>query len=127
MIHVVMLHRQRDDPVDDIYKINEELEAYNWDCKRLQVIAANKHRFDIPRDEDPVGAYPQNLEPKGVKVFAISGVSGAGIKELVLCKWSVETTGTGSPITFEQEYFPEEELIPYWFIKYTVEKKMVCM
>lgn len=36
------------DPVDDIYKINEELKAYNPRMATLpQVIAANKIRCDL--------------------------------------------------------------------------------
>ena len=44
MIHVVdAASSEGRDPVDDIYKINEELEAYNPEiAKRPQVIAANK-------------------------------------------------------------------------------------
>ena len=44
MIHVVdAAGTEGRDPIDDIYKINAELEAYNPEiAKRPQVIAANK-------------------------------------------------------------------------------------
>ena len=56
MIHVVdAASSEGRDPVDDIYKINEELEAYNPEiAKRPQVIAANKTDLIYSEDEDPV-------------------------------------------------------------------------
>ena len=43
------------DPIDDINKINAELEAYNPELiKRPQVIAANKTDLIFAGDEDPV-------------------------------------------------------------------------
>ena len=54
------------DPVDDIYKINEELEAYNPEiAQRPQVIAANKTDLIYSEDEDPVERIRAEFEPKG--------------------------------------------------------------
>ena len=124
MIHVVdAASSEGRDPVDDIYKINEELEAYNPEiAKRPQVIAANKTDLIYSEDEDPVERIRAEFEPKGVKVFAISGVSGAGIKELLYYVNDQLKQLEQSPITFEQEYFPEEELI-HIDLPYTVEKE----
>ncbi len=49
MIHIVdAASTEGRDPVDDVYKINKELEAYNPDiAARPQVIAANKDRCDL--------------------------------------------------------------------------------
>ena len=49
MIHVVdAAGTEGRDPVDDIYKINDELEAYNPEiAQRPQVIAANKIGSDL--------------------------------------------------------------------------------
>ena len=108
---------------DDIYKINAELEAYNPEiAKRPQVIAANKTDLIYSEDEDPVERIRAEFEPKGVKVFAISGVSGAGIKELLYYVNDQLKQLEQAPITFEQEYFPEEELI-HIDLPYTVEKE----
>ena len=76
MIHVVdAASSEGRDPVDDIYKINEELEVYNPEiAKRPQIIAANKTDLIYSEDEDPVERIRAEFEPKGVKVFAISGV-----------------------------------------------------
>ena len=56
MIHVVdAAGSEGRDPIDDIYKINAALEAYNPEiAKRPQVIAANKTALIFAEDEDPV-------------------------------------------------------------------------
>ena len=113
MIHVVdAVSSEGRDPIDDIYKINAELKAYNEDiAKRPQVIAANKTDLIFTDEEDPVEKIRAEFEPQGIKVFAISGVSGAGIKELLYYVNEQLKTLDSAPIVFEQEYFPEEELI----------------
>ena len=73
-------------------------------------------------DEDPVERIRAEFEPKGVKVFAISGVSAQGIKELLYYVNDQLKQLEQAPITFEQEYFPEEELI-HIDLPYTVEKE----
>ena len=92
------------DPIEDIYKINKELEAYDPELmKRPQVIAANKIDAVYAGDEDPVQKIRDEFEPQGMKVFAISAVSGKGLKEL--------DTIDKEPVIFEQEFFPEDALI----------------
>ena len=56
MIHVVdAASSEGRDPIEDIYKINAELENYNSEiAKRPQVIAANKTDLIYAEDEDPV-------------------------------------------------------------------------
>ena len=122
MIHVVdAASSEGRDPIDDIYKINAELKAYNEEiAKRPQVIAANKTDLIFTDDEDPVEKIRAEFEPQGIKVFAISGVSGAGIKELLYYVNEQLKTLDSAPIIFEQEYFPEEELI-HIDLPYTVE------
>ena len=124
MIHVVdAAGSEGRDPVEDIYKINAELEAYNPEiAKRPQVIAANKTDLIYTEDEDPVAVLKKEFEPKGIPVFPISGVTGEGIKELLYYVSSQLDQLDDKPIIFEQEYFPDEELI-YVDLPYTVEKE----
>ena len=124
MIHVVdAASTEGRDPIDDIYKINAELKAYNEDiAKRPQVIAANKIDAIYTEDEDPVEKIRKEFEPQGIKVFAISGVSGEGIRELLYYVSEQLKTLDQETIVFEQEYFPEEELI-HIDLPYTVEKE----
>lgn len=124
MIHVVDASGSEGrDPVDDIYKINGELEKYNKDLsERPQVIAANKTDLIFSEDEDPVEKIRAEFEPQGYKVFAISGATGEGIQELL---WYVNNELKKldtKPITFAQEFFPEDELL-IADLPYTVEKE----
>ncbi len=98
------------DPIADIYAINKELEAYNPEiAKRPQVIAANKIDA-IYRGEgeaDPVELIRKEFEPKGIQVFAISAVSGEGVKPLLYKVNEMLSEVGEEPTVFEQEYFPE--------------------
>ncbi|MDD3361035.1 MAG: GTPase ObgE [Hespellia sp.] len=122
MIHVVdAAGSEGRDPIDDIYKINKELEAYNADiAKRPQVIAANKTDLIYAEDEDPVEKIRKEFEPQGIKVFAISGVTGEGVSELLYYVSAQLKNLDDKPIMFEQEFFPDDELI-YEDLPYTIE------
>lgn len=108
-------------PIEDIYAINRELEAYNPDiAKRPQVIAANKIDAIYDPENDPVAAIKAEFEPKGIEVYPISAVSGEGVKDLLYHVYEM-VQGIGEDITvFEQEYFPEYHN-GYSNLPYTVE------
>ena len=111
MIHVVdAAGIEGRDPVEDIYKINAELEAYNKEISmRPQVIAANKVDLIYSEDEDPIQRLRDEFEPKGIKVFPISGVTGEGLSDLLYYVNNELQKLDDKPIVFEQEYFPEED------------------
>ena len=59
-------------PIEDVYTINKELEAYNVDiAHRPQVIAANKIDAIYEGAEDPIAALKAEFEPKGIKGLPI--------------------------------------------------------
>ena len=122
MIHVVdAAGSEGRDPIEDIYKINAELEAYNPEiAKRPQVIAANKTDLIYDPEDDPVERLKKEFEPKGIRVFPISGATGKGVSELLYYVSAQLETMDQAPVVFEQEYFPEDELI-YEELPYTVE------
>ena len=124
MIHVVdAAGSEGRDPVDDIYKINAELENYNPEiAKRPQVIAANKTDLIYGDEDETIDRLKAEFEPKGIRVFPISGVSGAGISDLLYYVSSQLETMDSTPVIFEQEFFPEDELI-YENLPYTVEEQ----
>lgn len=100
------------DPIEDIYTINKELEAYNADiAKRPQVIAANKVDAIYSEDEDPVQKIKDEFEPQGIKVFPISAVSGNGLKELLYYVEGMLEEINEAPTTFAQEYDPDTDLV----------------
>ncbi len=124
MIHLVdAASTEGRDPIEDIYKINEELVKYEADlAKRPQVIAANKIDAIYLEDgiEDPVERIRKEFEPKGIKVFPISAATGKGIKELLYYVQGELDKLPKEPAVFEREYDPQEELINEE-LPYTVE------
>ena len=109
-------------PIEDIYAINKELEAYNVDiASRPQVIAANK--LDVlfleEGEESPVNLLKAEFEPKGIKVFPISAVTGEGVKELLYAVSNLLQEINEEPTIFQQEFFPED-LLMYSDDPYTV-------
>ncbi len=97
------------DPIADIYAINKELEAYNPEiAKRPQVIAANKIDAIYEGASETIDAIKAEFEPKGIKVYPISAVSGQGVKELLYdVSGMLEEIGDETTV-FEQEYFLEQ-------------------
>ncbi|MBR1816980.1 MAG: GTPase ObgE [Lachnospiraceae bacterium] len=93
------------DPIADIEAINNELSTYNEElAKRPQVIAANKCDALYGDDyETVIQMLKEEYEPKGIKVFPISAVSGKGLNELL---WYVNDLVKAVPdevIEFEPE------------------------
>ena len=95
------------DPVEDIYAINKELEAYNTEiAKRPQIIAANKIDM-IYAEDDPISRIKAEFEPKGIPVYAISAFSGQGLRELLYDINNRLEQMDAKPVIFKQEFFPE--------------------
>ncbi|TCL58523.1 GTP-binding protein [Kineothrix alysoides] len=107
IIHIVdAASTEGRDPVSDIYAIDKELDAYNPEiARRPQVIAANK--IDMLYDEDALEKIKNEFEPKGIKVFPISAISGEGVRELLYYVNNLLAQMDDKPMIFEQEYFPE--------------------
>ena len=117
LVHVVdAASTEGRDPLEDIRAINKELEAYNPDLmKRPQIIAANKTDVIYAEDEDPVAKLKAEFEPKGIKVYPISAVSGQGVKELLYAVYDLLQTVDSTPVIFEKEFDPSmmiDETLP---------------
>ena len=122
MIHVLdAASTEGRDPIEDFYKINEELKAYNPKiASRPQVIAANKTDV-IYTEDNPLQRLKDEFEPQGIPVFPISAVSGKGVKELFYHVQKMLDSMEDKPTTFQQEFFPEDVLIRE-NLPYTVER-----
>ena len=98
------------DPLNDINVINNELARYNDELiKRPQVIAANKCDVFYGTEEDTViSLLKEEFEPKGIKVFPISAVSGKGVKELLYYVKSLLDEMPDEPTVFEKEFSFDE-------------------
>ncbi len=95
------------DPIEDIYAINKELESYNVDlAQRPQMIVANKIDMIFSQD-DPVAKIKDEFEPKGIPVYAISAISGQGLRDLLYAINNTLETIDSKLVVFEQEFFPE--------------------
>lgn len=102
------------DPIADIYAINKELEAYNEEiAKRPQIIAANKIDaiYTVEGEEDPIQKIRNEFEPKGIKVFPISAVSGEGLKEVLYYVSNLLEEIDEPPTVFESEFNPDTEIV----------------
>lgn len=108
-IHVVdAAGVEGDDPVENVRKINQELEAYNPELmKRPQVIAANK--TDIPGSEENVERLKEAYEKGGFEVFPISAATNKGLDEL-LTKVAEILKNYPEDIVFEEEYEEYDEV-----------------
>ena len=69
-------------PVDDYYKVNEELKKYSEKLsKRTQIIVANK--IDSMQDSKLYDDLEKVAKEHNQKIFKISGVTGEGVNELM--------------------------------------------
>ena len=113
LIHVVDVSGfEGRDPLTDIHIICAELRAYNPAlAERPYVIAANK--CDMLTDSEQAERLLQIKEhfaPREVDVFALSALTGKGIRELLYAVSLLLDKLETKPRTYEAEYFPEEEL-----------------
>ena len=93
-------------PIDDFYKINQEIFDYNDKLKsRPQIIAANK--IDIPSSKEWLQRVKTEFEPQGIKVFPISAATNEGIKELIFAVWELLQNTEINYDSFDDEYFVE--------------------
>jgi len=95
------------DPIKDIYTINEELKKYGSDVeKKPQIIVANK--MDVCENpEEILSKIKKEFEPQGYEVFAISGATGKGVKELILHLMELLSKYPRKTVVFEPEMTPE--------------------
>lgn len=94
------------DPIEDIYAINNELEAYKEDiAKRPQIIAANKiDCFYGDEKESVISHLKETFEPQGIPVFPISAVTGEGVRELLFHAKHILDEHPEEKKIFEKEY-----------------------
>ncbi len=111
MIHMVdAASTEGRDPIRDINIINQEIRAYSEEiAARPQVIAANKiDCFYGDEEETVLTLLKEEFEPKGIKVFPISAVTGKGVKELLYYVKGMLDEIKEEKVVFEKEYMIEE-------------------
>ncbi len=118
------------DPVGDIRAINEELGKYNPALlAKPQVIAANKMDAVAMDGEDPLSRIREAFEKDGIRVFAISAVSGQGVKALLGHVQGLLQDMDDAPTVFEREFdldaLSVSESLPYQVEK--LEEGVYCV
>ena len=82
LLHLVDVSSSGRDPVSDYEIINHELAAYNEQlASREQIVVASK--IDALDEPDRVAALRARAEKDGRQFFAISAVTGDGVRELI--------------------------------------------
>ncbi|HEY8362691.1 MAG TPA: GTPase ObgE [Tissierellaceae bacterium] len=109
LIHVIDISGSEGrDPIEDFYKINEELKQYNEKLsKKPQIIAANK--MDLPGAEENLKRVKSELEPNGYKIFPVSAATLEGIEDLKYAAWNLLMETEKTYETFDEQYIPAEE------------------
>jgi len=89
-------------PIEDFYKINEELTRYNPKLKdKDQIIVTNK--IDLSESENWLNKIKEEFEPLGYKVFPLSAATKEGINRLKYGIWEAL-----KDIEIEYETFDEK-------------------
>ena len=89
-------------PIEDFYKINEELIKYNPKLsEKPQIIVANK--MDLSQAEEWLVKIKEEFEPKGYEVYSISAATKDGINKLKYGMWKVLSTMKKEYETFDEQ------------------------
>lgn len=115
MIHIVdVASTEGRDPVEDIKTINAELAAYDPAlAKKPQIIAANKTDVMLPEEaEEAVLRLREEFAQEQIPVYAISAVSGKGIKELLYAVSELLRETKETPVVFEREFLLDTLTLP---------------
>ena len=98
------------DPVDDIVKINTELENYSPElAQRKQIIVANKTDALDPEVVD-VAAFEDYVKSNGWELMYVSAATGEGLDELIK-RSSEELKELPPMIIYDAEYEPEDAYV----------------
>ena len=106
LVHVVdAAGTEGRDPLDDIAKINAELEKFDLDLSaRPMIIAANKIDAIYDENDDVIERIKAEYEPKGIKVMPISAATGKGVKELLYAVLKLLKENKLEPLVYEKEF-----------------------
>lgn len=95
------------DPIEDIYKINEELKKYGSDVsKKPQIIVANKMDA-CPNKDEVLDKLKAEFVSQGYEVFGISAATKEGVLELIYHLNDMLREFPRKTIVFEPEMIPE--------------------
>ena len=116
LLHVVDISGSESrNPVDDFYKVQEELKKYSTKlAARKQIIVANKS--DIAQDETLYSDLEKVAKKENMEIYKIAAATGNGLKELMIHVAEVLKTLPKEEIVGDKErviYTLKEEKQPY--------------
>jgi GTP-binding protein len=117
LIHVIDVSGiEGRDPVDDFYKINEELKLYSEKLSlKPQIVAANK--TDIPGFEENLEKLKRELDKLNIKVFTISAATNSGLRELLLYTSNILDSLPEEEENLGEMFVPEDKHFTYEFYR----------
>jgi len=103
LVHVLDSSGQEGrNPIEDFYKINDELYKYNEKLKeKKQIIVPNK--IDLPESKEWLVKIKEEFEPKGYEIYPISAATGEGIEKLKYAMWEMINKTESNYETFDEE------------------------
>jgi len=103
LVHVLDSSGQEGrNPIEDFYKINDELYKYNEKLKeKKQIIVPNK--IDLPESKKWLVKIKEEFEPKGYEIYPISAATGEGIEKLKYAMWEMINKTESNYETFDEE------------------------
>ncbi|MDD3400099.1 MAG: GTPase ObgE [Eubacteriales bacterium] len=105
------------DPLDDFYKINNELSKFSDTLASLpQIVLANK--MDLPQSEDNLERLRAALEPQGCTIFPVSAATTQGFSAMLDCV--VQMLDILPPVTIYEE--AELDLGPQYERGFTIHR-----
>lgn len=120
LLHVIDISGSEGrDPIEDYYKINEELKKYsNKLSNKIQIIVANK--MDIVQDKNVIDKLQSICDKSNLKLFKISAATKEGLNELVEYISSILDTIPKEEIVEVDESYEQVKILDQNFY---VEKK----
>ncbi len=116
LLHVIDISGSENrNPVDDFYKVQEELKKYSAKlATRKQIIVANKS--DIAQDEKLYSNLEKVAKKENMEIYRVTAATGNGLKELMIHVAEVLKTLPKEEIISDKErvvYTLKEEKAPY--------------
>jgi len=108
LVHVIDISGiEGRNPIEDFYKINEELKNYNEKLSvKTQVVCANK--MDLPNAEENLKLLKEELKDTDIDIIEVSAGTRQGIEELKYKIWDLLSKEEITYETYDEEY---EEII----------------
>ncbi len=111
LLHVIDISGSEGrDPIDDYYKINEELRRYSEKLvTKTQIVVANK--IDVLENSESLDKLQKICDDKNIKLFKISAATKEGLDELVDYIASILDTIPKEEIVEIDEGYEENEIL----------------